>query len=409
MHPALIKSESLQSTSLATSMKYYDYNNNISRPVVSTEPITRNFVLGSEIGERGRWGRVLAARDRVTGENKVVRRIRLGKNMDCDMMNKEVKQLLIPRHTNIVKYQGATLTDKQLCLIMARCTCPLAKVIPLSASQLLFTCKEVVAGLAYLHMKGVVHGAVRAGNVMLDKEGRARLGDWGLHVVVERDRILQWEAPDVRRSGLVTKQSDIWSLGVLVVECARGSLPYQSYKLVMFSPLTLLGQDQVTTDCHSLVGDCLVPEPGDRPDIETVTRHKYLVGIKVDRAVGRQMVAMGGRNEQKLDSPVMDRLDCGKCGAWTGYSPVFRSDGGSAVFLCDDCVEVEGGHQDCEERNCQTCRQMGRVFRSRWGRQDNVDKLVSKRSDVTGDTVKEDDDKSVARVGRPVAWGGGDV
>ena len=44
--------------------------------------------------------------------------------------------------------------------------------------------------------------------------------------MVERDRVLQWEAPEVRRGGQLTMQSDVWSLGVLVVECVKGNLPF---------------------------------------------------------------------------------------------------------------------------------------------------------------------------------------
>merc|ERR1711936_448632 len=85
--------------------------------------------------------------------------------------------------------------------------------------QLLFTCKEVSNGLNYLHSKGLVHGAVRVSNVLLDKEGRAKLADWGLHTVLGKDVVRQWDAPEIRAGGEVTRHSDVWSYGVLMVEC----------------------------------------------------------------------------------------------------------------------------------------------------------------------------------------------
>jgi serine/threonine protein kinase len=387
---------------LSSSRDEFDCNNNVSKPVppmalLVAGPASKHYMLGEEMEGKGRFGKVLAVKDRITGEERVLRRVRSGKDMNIEVVSKLVKQLLIPRHPNIVKYQGAYLTAKELCLAMTMCNCPLTKVMPLSLNKLLFTCKEVVNGLAYLHHKGMVHGAVRASNVLLDKDGRARLGDWGLQTVVERDRVLQWEAPEVRRGGQVTKQSDVWSIGVLVVECVKGSLPYQSYRLV--SPLPLISQEKVTPDCYSLVKDCLYIRPDDRPDIETISRHKYLQGIKVDRVVGREMLVVGGRPPKKEDGIGYERdsLDCGKCGELTNYSLVFENEGGSTPFLCDNCVEVEEGHQDCEEIDCEVCMDLGRVLRTRWKRQDNLDKLVGIKMEKKIVISASDDSKDKPR------------
>ena len=359
-----------------------DRNNNFTKPVMAmltAGPVSKTYHIGEEMEVQGRWGKVLLATDRETGEKRAVRRVKLGRKTNLDNVSKMVKQLLVPRHPNIVKYQGAALIPKELCLAMTLCNCSLTKVMPLSPKQLLFTCKEVVTGLAYLHKKGMVHGAVRASNVLLDKDGRARLGDWGLHTVIERDRVLQWEAPEVRRGEQVTKRSDVWSVGVLMVECALGKLPYQNYRLA--SPLSLLGQVKVLTDCYGLAKDCLNTVAEDRPDIEIVSNHKYLQGVKVDRLVGKEML-VGGKiieKEDNLVSSAREKLDCCKCGELTGYSPVFKSEGGTTPFLCDNCVEVEGGHQDCDEKECLVCIEIGRALRQRWERQNNLDKLVDSK------------------------------
>ena len=127
-------------------------------------PVSAQYSLGEELDD----GKVFVATDKETGEDRAVRKVRLGRKSDRDHISKMVKQLLGPKHTNIVKYQGAFINLKELCLAMTLCNCSLMSVVPLPHKQLLFTCKEVANGLNYLHSKGLVHGAVRVSNVLLD-------------------------------------------------------------------------------------------------------------------------------------------------------------------------------------------------------------------------------------------------
>jgi len=342
----------------------------MGKPVLVNGPVSAQYCLGEELDD----GKVFVATDKETGEDRAVRKVRLGRKSDRDHISKMVKQLLGPKHTNIVKYQGAFMNPKELCLAMTLCNCSLMSVVPLPHKQLLFTCKEVANGLNYLHSKGLVHGAVRVSNVLLDKEGRAKLADWGLHTVLGKDVVRQWDAPEIRAGGEVTRNSDVWSYGVLIVECVLGKLPYQSYRMV--SPLSLLDH-HVTDDCYSLARECLAINKENRPGIERLSRHRYLQGIKVEREVGKQMI-VGEKmfKKKEVTSCERERLECYRCGELTEYSPVFMSVEGTTPFQCDNCLEVEGGHMDCEEKMCLVCENMGRVLRKRWERQNNLDKLL---------------------------------
>ena len=60
----------------------------------------------------------------------------------------------------------------------------------------------------------------------------------------------------------------------------------------------------------------------DRLDIEMVSNHKYLQGVKVDRIVGKEMLIVGEETIKKEDnlvrsSRVREKLDCCKCGELT--------------------------------------------------------------------------------------------
>lgn len=93
---------------------------------------------------------------------------------------------------------------------------------------------QIGAALDYAHSKGVIHRDVKPSNIMLDKEGRAILTDFGLVLLQAegtRGEIFgtpHYIAPEqaVNSSGAVP-QSDQYALGVILYQALTGSLPYE--------------------------------------------------------------------------------------------------------------------------------------------------------------------------------------
>jgi serine/threonine protein kinase len=62
----------------------------------------------------------------------------------------------------------------------------------------------VLRGLKYLHGKGLVHGDIKADNILLTKEGKVKLVDFGTSAMLnaKQESALGtpfWMAPEVRR------------------------------------------------------------------------------------------------------------------------------------------------------------------------------------------------------------------
>ncbi|HEY8211190.1 MAG TPA: protein kinase [Myxococcaceae bacterium] len=97
-------------------------------------------------------------------------------------------------------------------------------------------------GLAEAHRRGVLHRDVKPANAVLDEDGNAKLVDFGLAQVLERDGARRagspavdgagaygtplYAAPEIWRGDPATARSDVYSLGALLFDLVAGRPPH---------------------------------------------------------------------------------------------------------------------------------------------------------------------------------------
>lgn len=73
------------------------------------------------------------------------------------------------------------------------------------------------------------HGHLKSSNVLLNQNWDPLLSDYGLIPVINNDSlqdlIVAYKSPEYVQDGLISKKTDVWSLGILILEILTGHVP----------------------------------------------------------------------------------------------------------------------------------------------------------------------------------------
>ncbi|XP_044361994.1 cysteine-rich receptor-like protein kinase 27 [Triticum aestivum] len=141
--------------------------------------------------------------------------------------------------------------------------------------------KGICEGVHYLHQQRIIHMDLKPQNVLLDDNMTPRIADFGLsrHLSGSQSRAITdhklgtmgYMAPEFLISGEITFKTDIYSLGVIVMEILMGHKECSSVKEVVESWTDMFGTSNSHTSleqvkaCAEIGIECTNYYPGNRP------------------------------------------------------------------------------------------------------------------------------------------------
>ncbi len=256
-----------------------------------------HFRLVHRIG-RGGMGEVFLARDTQLGRRVALKVVRAH---DRDLGQADVERLLQEArttarfsHPNIVTihavgqhrghpYLALEHVEGETLQLRAE-----RQATPFGVAEVLRMGAAVADALAEAHSHGVFHRDLKPANVILGRDGRLRVLDFGLALVAEAEGEVAprqhvgtpaYMAPEQWRGQGVGSAADVWALGVILFELLGGQRPWeadgpaQQQELVSGTDAPPLGSlRKVPPALSRLVARCLLRDPAGRPSSEEVAQ-----------------------------------------------------------------------------------------------------------------------------------------
>ncbi|KAG2223158.1 hypothetical protein INT45_011504 [Circinella minor] len=152
--------------------------------------------------------------------------------------------------------------------------------------------ESVCKGLIYLHSKNVIHRDIKPSNILMTRNGEIKLCDLGvsgelINSMAETFTGTQYYmAPERIKGATYSVQSDIWSLGLTIIEVAQNhpALPppgqphlsvFELLDFIVSQPLPNLGDDR-SIECRDFISKCLIKDPLERPGPERMLEHPFI-------------------------------------------------------------------------------------------------------------------------------------
>lgn len=107
---------------------------------------------------------------------------------------------------------------------------------PLPLQQVIDIMEQILSAVATAHAHNIIHRDLKPQNILIDEHGNAKITDFGIavalseHTMTQTNTILgsvHYLSPEQARGSMATKQSDIYSLGIILYEMLTGSVPFK--------------------------------------------------------------------------------------------------------------------------------------------------------------------------------------
>ncbi len=221
------------------------------RPPVEAGRYERQVCLG-----RGACGIVYLARDRVIGRTVALKIIEFGASIAEDVRaemaarsEREARAAGALNHPNIVTIHdaGPGEADASFFIVMeyveGQTLSSLLDKGPLTPSEAVRIGTEIADALEYAHQLGVIHRDVKPANILIRKDGAAKIADFGVARLESSDltHTGQWVgspaymSPEQAQGLPADSRSDIFALGVVLYEMLTGSRPFVAETLAGLS------------------------------------------------------------------------------------------------------------------------------------------------------------------------------
>lgn len=253
----------------------------------------RRYEIQNAIIGEGSFGKVKVALD-VSEKRRVAVKILNKKDLELmgieDYIRREIKIHNALDHKHIVKLNHVVETQTKLYIFMEFADQGnLEEYLeingPMDEQQAKQVFKELLSAVEYLHTQHyVMHRDLQLSNICLDKNGHAKLIDFGIADYFSPDEKngntfcghSSYMAPEMISGQKYGPEVDIWSLGVCLFKLVSGYFPFRAGDMSRHEFAIPLDDEMISDECKDFLKRILVANPQERPTCKELWKHPWL-------------------------------------------------------------------------------------------------------------------------------------
>lgn len=155
---------------------------------------------------------------------------------------------------------------------------------------------QILKGVQHLYEKRVVHRDIKPSNILLNSKGLVKIADFGISAVIMETiqgratltGTYLYMSPERMTGNSHSFVSDIWSIGMTILECALGAYPYtledkKSINDVWVLQNTIMNsppkwpEEEFSEEFVDFIKKCLEKDPAKRSKASELLNHPFIL------------------------------------------------------------------------------------------------------------------------------------
>lgn len=275
---------------------------------------------------RGASSVVKHARHRGTGEQYAVKCISLWDKTKRDQLIKEIQALYSSDCAALVQFYGATFREGMVAVTLEYMDLGgLDNMIkhfgPPAEKALACIAFQVLWGLAYLKHERRVHRDIKPQNILANSLGEVKLTDFGISKDLQASIMcktfvgsFKYMSPERMAHTGYDYSSDVWSLGIVLLECATGEYPYaESDAIIDYVNIVTEGdapkppEGKFSPEFSEFISQCVHKDPAERLPAEVLLGSPWLLMHGAEDLDSAVAIVGDWLSSQDVDSADIER------------------------------------------------------------------------------------------------------
>jgi len=264
------------------------------KAIVNPGDPRQKYHLLRQVGS-GATGNVFTAVDMKTSDKVAIKMIDLTKQAKKGLIFTEISVMKDKKHPNVVNYFDSYLVDdSQLWVIMEYMQFgPLTDIVTtlvLREGQIAVIVRETLKAIEFLHSNRIIHRDIKSDNILLGLDGTVKVIDFGFCAQLENSNDKRrtfagspyWLSPEIITRKAYDSKTDIWSLGILVIEMIEGAPPYlneaplKAIYLIASRGKPAIDYSKLSPQLADFIDKCLNIDPEARATATELLQHPFL-------------------------------------------------------------------------------------------------------------------------------------